>query len=443
MPTSEPMAVLLISEHAEEIKVLTINLRSFYPGCRVEAVYSPVEAMEWASKEEWHVILLDQLLLPRNTLDLLFDLRRRALQAAIVVYTKHSDAAIATRILQGGADHYLVSKAQGVLTELMVAIREAIETRDLRGRMDLARSRYLRLVELMPDLIYELDGEGRFSFVSQNVASLFGYSPQELIGTHYSTLLQAPDHHQQDYRINERRTGTRALRNIPCRVIPKRDRLPHLEEIEVEITAKGLYDQRNQFVGSIGIARDLTKYKAATKRMQQLEEQSRQAEQLRAWRQRSEKIADELRTPHTAIVDDTAKMLQDLEELGLERRLQHVLSRASRAAQIGRDLAASTLAPTPRHLPVSINTLLEEALSISADGLESRHIHVNRRLEADLPLVLGDADQLRRLLMILINKAEQPWREAARGGEIQVSTETARDASGSISSVHIDISAGG
>ena len=134
MSTPEPMTVLLVSEQAEEIKVLTMNLRGFYPGCRVEAVYSPNEAIEWASKEEWHVVLLDEHVLPGNTLDLLFDLRRRAPHGAIIVLTRHSDTAAAARLLQGGADYYLVRKSTGVFTELMVAIREVLEKRDLGMR---------------------------------------------------------------------------------------------------------------------------------------------------------------------------------------------------------------------------------------------------------------------------------------------------------------------
>ncbi len=443
MSTPEPMTVLLVSAQAEEIKLLTMNLRGFYPGCRVEAVYSPNEAIEWASKEEWHVVLLDEHVLPGNTLDLLFDLRRRAPHGAIIVLAHHSDAATATRILQGGADDYLVRKSTGILTELMVAIREVLEKRDLRGRIDLTRSRYLRLVELIPDLIYELDGEGRFSFISQNVASLLGYSPQELIGTHYSSLLQALDRHQGDHRIDERRTGARATRGIPFRLVPKKDGPTQTRVIEVEITAKGLYDQRNRFVGTIGIARDLTNHNEATERMQRLDEQTRQAEQLIELRQVSAKIADELSSPLAGILDDTAELLKHVEELRLERRLQQVLSNASRAARLGKDLAASTLPHTPLRRPVSINALIEEALSISAGGLESRHVTVDRRLEAGLPSVLGDAGQLRRLLMILIKKAEEPAREAGAGGRLQISTYTMKAGAGATASVTVEISADG
>ena len=443
MPTPDPMMVLLVSEQAEEIKFLTRNLRGFYPGCRVDAAYSADEAMEWASKEEWHVILLDEQLVSGETLNLLFDLRRRAPHAAMIVLTQQSDAATATQILQAGADYYLVWNSTGVFTELMVAIREVLEKRDLRGRMDLTRSRYLRLVDLVPDLIYELDGEERFSFLSQNVVSLLGYSPQELIGTHYSTLLQAHDRERGEGCINERRTGTRATTNIPFRLLPKGDRLTPRDGIEVEITAKGLYDQRNRFMGTIGLARDLTRHKEASKRIQQIEEQTRQAAQLSELRQRSAKIADELSSPLAGILEDTANLLKQVEELGLERRLQGVLSRASRAAQLGNDLAASALTHQPLRLPVSIDALVEEALSISAQELERRHVHVVRRLETGPTSVLGDAGQLRRLIMILLNKADRPLRKAAGGGRLQVSTETVKEAAGSTESVMLEISAHG
>ena len=58
----DAVTVLLVSEQAEEIKLITKSLRSFYPGCRVEVVYSSEEAFEWAPKQDWHVIIIDESL---------------------------------------------------------------------------------------------------------------------------------------------------------------------------------------------------------------------------------------------------------------------------------------------------------------------------------------------------------------------------------------------
>lgn len=59
MPQSEPITILLISEQAEIVKTLTLNLRGLFPGCHIEVVYSADEARTWPSAREWTLICID------------------------------------------------------------------------------------------------------------------------------------------------------------------------------------------------------------------------------------------------------------------------------------------------------------------------------------------------------------------------------------------------
>ena len=60
MPQSEPVTILIISEHAESIKLITVSLRGFFPGCHVDVAYSTEEARAWMSSDEWTLILIDE-----------------------------------------------------------------------------------------------------------------------------------------------------------------------------------------------------------------------------------------------------------------------------------------------------------------------------------------------------------------------------------------------
>jgi CheY-like chemotaxis protein len=60
MPQSEPVTILIVSEHAESIKLVTISLRGFFPGCRVDVAYSAEEARAWTASHEWTLILIDE-----------------------------------------------------------------------------------------------------------------------------------------------------------------------------------------------------------------------------------------------------------------------------------------------------------------------------------------------------------------------------------------------
>jgi PAS domain S-box-containing protein len=286
----DAITVLLVSEQAEEVKLITKSLRSFYPGCRVEVVYSPEEALEWASKQDWHIIILDELLLDPHVSETLQQVRRRAPRSALIVAAARQDTAGALHLMRQGADYCLFKNTPTFLTELPIVTREVLEKRDLRARLDLAQDRYLRLIDNLTDIAYELDAEGRFLYVSPAVQPLLHYDPQELIGLHYSTLIPPDEVEAAERRFNERRSESRATRRFKLRLV---DKDPGLPLLSVEINATALYDRHRQFVGTVGIARPTV----GRQHMQALQRLS------------------DLPTPLTLILTNTEQLLQTVQDL--------------------------------------------------------------------------------------------------------------------------------
>lgn len=140
----------------------------------------------------------------------------------------------------------------------------------------LSEARYRALVEGSSDFIYVLDPEGHFSFANTEVGHLLGYSPDEIIGRHYSEFLVAEDAERVGHAFHERRTGERATRRLEVRL---RSRGGVTRDVEMDvrhfsISAHGLY-RGGSFVGTHGVARDITDRKfQETKRgiMQQVRE---------------------------------------------------------------------------------------------------------------------------------------------------------------------------
>lgn len=248
MASTPPLTLLLVNEQAEEIKQTTISMRQFYPGCRVEAVYSGEEALEWAAKDLWQVILLDGQLPHRSGLEILPELRRCTPSSVIILQAEHHDTTTAAQALRAGADLYFYKKSPAFLTELPIVTRTALEHRELRKELDVARERHLCLIEAFPDLIYELNTEGRFVSIGSGVMSLLGYSSQELLGSHYSSLLHPDEWRTARHHVHERRTGQRARHNKALRLIGK-----HGGVVSVFCQTVGLYGQQHQFLGTVGV----------------------------------------------------------------------------------------------------------------------------------------------------------------------------------------------
>ena len=51
---------------------------------------------------------------------------------------------------------------------------------------------YDQILDIVPDIVYKIDPEGRFTYVSKSIASL-GYSKEELIGKHFSMIVHPED----------------------------------------------------------------------------------------------------------------------------------------------------------------------------------------------------------------------------------------------------------
>ena len=248
----EAMTVLLVNEQAEEIKLMTMSLRSFYPGCRVEAVYSANEALEWASKLDWHMILLDEQLPHDGDLDLLQEIRRRAPRSAIIVQGVQQEPRVALRVMRGGADYYFFKYSPSSLMELPIVTREVLEKRDLRSRLEHSQDRYQNLIENLTESVYELDTEGRFVYLSPAVKGLLNYEPHELIGLPYSSILSSDELGKADRRFNERRSLPRATRKLQLQLKVKGEAQ---QPIVVEVNATALYDRHRQYLGTTGVLR--------------------------------------------------------------------------------------------------------------------------------------------------------------------------------------------
>jgi PAS domain S-box-containing protein len=79
------------------------------------------------------------------------------------------------------------------LGALPVMIRKVLNVRESLDRQNahfqLSERRYLDLVSSLPDIVYTLDGDGNFIYINESVSQL-GYSPHELIGKHFSEIIQ-------------------------------------------------------------------------------------------------------------------------------------------------------------------------------------------------------------------------------------------------------------
>lgn len=376
MPQSESPTILVVSPRAEEIKLITISLRGFFPGCRVEVVYSPDEVILRAPAQDWDVILIDdEWVSTGGTSSLIDELKRQAPYATMLVESDQTDSASALQILQAGADFYLYRKSPGFLTELMFYVREAIERRELRIALDRTQERRLRLLEILSDVFYELDPDDRFLYITPGITAILGYTVEELIGQPY-TILLAPDQHAlAHHRFNERRTGARATQRTVLVFQPKPVQPESIAPLFADITAKGLYDARRRFLGTIGLIRDLSPFRQHESAVQQLQQQLRHSNELRALTHRATELSKRLQDPLSAVLNDSQNLLSALHELRLGERVETLASHVATATTLGQQLVQTVHEFATVFRADTVNDLLDEVLaSLRLEGGGARAI---------------------------------------------------------------------
>jgi PAS domain S-box-containing protein len=161
---------------------------------------------------------------------------------------------------------------------MAVLFHDVTEQTQLREQLIRSERTLDSIIKAIPDIVYRLDTKGRITFVNDTVR-MYGYTPDELIGVSIFDLVHPEDRDLANCRVNERRTGDRHTKNLEIRLISKnlgtRDfevrSIRHGGDPVFLIEAEGVYDrglsESAVFLGTQGVARDITEQKLAEREL--------------------------------------------------------------------------------------------------------------------------------------------------------------------------------
>ena len=423
MAQSEQVTILIISEHADSVKLITVSLRGFFPGCRVDVAYSAEEARAWTSSHEWILILIDEQCLIGDHASLAGELKRRVPYAGVILYSDRSDSGSAIQALQADVDFFLSKHSSAFLTELLFCTKEAIEKRHLRLALDHALERHRRLVESLTDIVYELDASGCFVAVSPGIVSLLGYSLDELIGLPYTTLVSPGQESIARYRLNERRSGARGTSRVELNLRGKRTQDNNPLTLTAEVNARGLYDPLRRFLGTVGLIRDLSQPKQQDTTIQQLRQQLQRTDDLVALSQRVTLLSQQLHDPLTSLLTQSQQLLTTIRDARLDNQAETLASHAVEATKLGAQLAQVFQERGGADYGYTINEILDGVFTSTTSPIVDS-TSIVRQLSPDIPPLVGNREQTTELVYHLLNYAQIYLLTIGRPHRLVVSTRT-------------------
>jgi PAS domain S-box-containing protein len=319
-------------------------------------------------------------------------LRRKDGQAIICLNT-------ATAVRDTGGQ---IVRYQGALAD--ITERRSIEKR-LHQQQEFAR----RLIDSFPDLIFVVNAERRFTFISPKVKQAMGYEPAEISNTVFGERTHVDDRAAVLELMQDLLEGKRTFASIEIRVRHKNG-----EWRRLRCHASPLFDEHGKIEAVVLSGRDITELK-------RLEEQLIQAEKLAAMGQMLAGVAHELNNPLTAILG-ASELLRDRPGVddNFKRQLDMTYRQARRAARIVQNLLEFSRPASPQKKPVELNSIIDRTIQLHEHSLRRNSIEVDFRPSPGLPATVGDASQLIQVFLNLITNAEYAIREARPSGRIQI-----------------------
>jgi len=115
---------------------------------------------------------------------------------------------------------------------------------------------YRSLVETLSECIYEVDPQGRFTYLSPQFQELTGYQPAEFTGRSLLDLIQEDDTGDRARRFSDALAGRLRCQSLEYRIRHRDGRL-----IDAEVSGVPVFSPDGSFRGMRGITRDVTERK--------------------------------------------------------------------------------------------------------------------------------------------------------------------------------------
>ncbi|MGY6214423.1 response regulator [Methylolobus aquaticus] len=321
------------------------------------------------------------------------------------------------------------AKGGGILGAVLV-ISDISSQRAVENALRESEKRFRDIVYATADWVWETDREGRYAFASDNVETLLGYRPDEIIGRTAFDLMPAGEVERVRSVFEQFAVLRAPIHNLPNQMLHKDGSVRHVLTNGVPIL-----DATGQLIGYRGLDQDLTARRYAEL---ELERHRNHLEELVAERTAelertnvelaTAKIAaeaaneaksaflatmsHEIRTPMNAIVGLTHLLLDRARDAGDRKRLRQIAGAAEHLLGVINDILDVSKIDSGKMVldrtDVNLVQLVEERCELVAERTRAKGLSLRRETDprlAALGPLLGDPTRISQVLLNFLGNA--------------------------------------
>ena len=323
------------------------------------------------------------------------------------------ELAVGQRWLQVTVDP--LTDEAGNLTGAVHVVSDITERTLAEKALRRSEERYRDLVEGVDDLVTQVDGEGRFTFVNHVAREVFGLEPRQCTGLSAFDFVHPEDRERtKEAFAGWIRDGRRSV-TFENRVVSQGGQVR-----DMLWTVAVHFDDAGEVTTINSIAHDVTERKRAEAQQRRLERRVQHAQKLESLGLLAGGIAHDFNNLLVSVLGNADLALRDMAKLSPGRpRVEEIKKAAIRASELTGQMLAYSGRGQFVVEPVDVSELVRETGHLLKVSI-SKNAALRYELADDLPAVEADAAQIRQVVMNLITNASEAVGE--EGGTITVRT---------------------
>jgi PAS domain S-box-containing protein len=362
-----------------------------------------LDMLGYSSKEEFLSIDIAQDLYVNPEVRRIFQERvaREGYVKDMEVQFKSKTGACVTVLLTG----YPILNEKGEVSGYEGINLDISERKRIENELREANEFFTNLIESSVDGIIATDMKGNIFIFNKGAEALTGYTAEEVVGKIHITEIYPRGMAKEVMKMlrSPEYGGVGKLTPVQFTVVDRTG-----DQIPIQLSASLIYDGAGNEIATVGIFTDLRPRLTMEKKLQETHLQLVSSEKMASLGKLAAGIAHEINNPLGGILIYASLIMEDLPEDDRKRGdLGRIVQEAGRCKEIVKSLLEFARQTEPKMEPTDINRAITEGLFFLENQALFYNIQIIKRLDPFLPLVQGNAGQLKQVFInIIVNAAE-------------------------------------